>query len=287
MFSGGSMEPRALHPVVRATAWGTGGNALLPGALSALLALSAPFGCSRDEAPWLTALTPASHAPFPIERGAHGGLDCNECHGPFDTFAAFTCIDCHAHGKAETDGNHANVEGYAYDSAACYDCHADGGLVAGPEHELKFPVADGTAHGEVACASCHVTPGDRKRVECLEGCHGAAETTAGHGPVGGYVHATAGCLLCHADSQVDRVSDHRPFRIAAGSSHYRKACADCHPSTRPEKPFPALDFARFDCLDCHERGRMEDKHDDVGGFRYESRTCVNAGCHADGEEPDD
>ncbi len=258
---------------------------LAAGALS-LGVVAAAGGCRGDEAPAFTALTHASHAAFPIERGSHGGLDCNECHGPFDTFAAFTCLDCHTHDRTSTDANHAGVDGYAYESSACYECHADGGGIAGPEHEAKFPVADGTVHGDLSCGECHVVPGDRTQVDCA-GCHTAAETNPEHGPVGGYTHATAGCLLCHGDSQVDPVSRHLPFRIGAGSDHYREPCADCHPSTRTDKPFPALDFTRFDCLDCHRRGEMDDEHDDVGGYRYESKTCVNAGCHRDGAKPDD
>lgn len=250
----------------------------------ALLALGA-VACEAG-APAYTALTPRTHDAFPIERGAHGGIDCNECHGAFDTFTQFTCIDCHAHERAETDANHAGVEGYAYESERCYACHPDGSPdSAGPEHELKFPIADGTVHADAACSSCHFVPGDRKQIDCLTGCHEAGPTSSAHGPVGGYRHATADCLRCHADSQVDRVSSHAPFRIASGFSHHRESCLRCHPAVRADKPFPAADFGRFDCLACHPRGETDDEHEDEGGYRYASDACYE--CHESGEGDDD
>jgi hypothetical protein len=253
--------------------------------LAAALAAAACTGGGGGDAPWLTAKTPASHAAFPIDSGAHAGLDCNECHGAFDTFREFACLDCHAHERTQTDANHAGVEGYAYDSPACYRCHPDGtGEGAGPEHEAIFPIAEGTAHAAVACGSCHVVPGDRSQVDCVT-CHPAAAMSPQHGAVGGYQHATGECLRCHADAQVDRVSSHLPFRIGGGASHDREACGRCHAGVRTDKPFPAIDFARFDCLACHPRASTQNEHDEVGGFRYESSACY--GCHRSGEGGDD
>ena len=259
------------------------GNRTRTGTTVALAALLSTAAC-KVPVDRFTAVDYESHAAFPIEQGAHGGMNCNECHGAFDTFTQFTCIDCHTHDQARTDGDHAGVDGYRYDSIACYECHADGSLTVGPEHELKFPIADGTAHADVACSECHVVPGDRTQVDCAT-CHSAAETNPQHGPVGGYTHATAGCLRCHADSQVDRVSSHLPFRIGGGSDHYREDCLRCHPATRADKPFPAADFGRFDCLTCHSRAATDREHDDEGGYRYESGACYN--CHRTGEKGDD
>jgi len=96
-------------------------------ALAPLLLIAA---CDRPPSampgPWLTNLTPETHAPFPIDSGAHAGTDCNACHGAFDSFLEFSCIGCHEHDQAETDPRHAAVAGYAYGPQTCYACHPDG-----------------------------------------------------------------------------------------------------------------------------------------------------------------
>ena len=65
----------------------------LPIALvAAVLALA---GCPKDgTAPSNTALDRNSHEPkFPIAAGKHATVDCNSCHGEFDTFMATTADD--------------------------------------------------------------------------------------------------------------------------------------------------------------------------------------------------
>jgi hypothetical protein len=63
---------------------------------------------------------------FPIYSGAHRGqwTSCASCHTNATSFASFTCLTCHR--QAETNGHHAEVGGYRYDSQACYSCHPSG-----------------------------------------------------------------------------------------------------------------------------------------------------------------
>jgi hypothetical protein len=65
---------------------------------------------------------------FPIYSGSHAGkwTSCTDCHTNSSNYAVFSCINCHAHEKAETDKDHHSVRGYTYDSAACYSCHPTG-----------------------------------------------------------------------------------------------------------------------------------------------------------------
>lgn len=66
---------------------------------------------------------------FPIYSGAHLGRwsACSDCHQVATDFAQFTCVSCHPHDdKVTTDGHHAQVRNYSYDSAACYRCHPTG-----------------------------------------------------------------------------------------------------------------------------------------------------------------
>jgi hypothetical protein len=66
---------------------------------------------------------------FPIYSGRHqtAWSTCFDCHqaAPQD-FLVFTCLSCHEHSQAETNGRHGSVPDYVYDSIACYDCHPQG-----------------------------------------------------------------------------------------------------------------------------------------------------------------
>jgi hypothetical protein len=65
-----------------------------------------------------------NHTWFPINSGRHAGNDCSACHTNPSNFQVFTCLTCHSRGS--TDGEHGDVSGYRYDSAACYSCHPQG-----------------------------------------------------------------------------------------------------------------------------------------------------------------
>lgn len=63
---------------------------------------------------------------FPITSGPHRGTweTCQDCHPSPGSYSVFTCITCHT--RTDTDGRHAEVGGYVYESTACYSCHPRG-----------------------------------------------------------------------------------------------------------------------------------------------------------------
>lgn len=63
---------------------------------------------------------------FPIRSGKHANVACSTCHQSSGSFAAFTCLVCHEHSRAEMDDKHKERPGYRYDSLACYSCHPTG-----------------------------------------------------------------------------------------------------------------------------------------------------------------
>ena len=63
-----------------------------------------------------------SHTRFPLT-GRHN-VACAQCHTTPNNYAVFSCTVCH--GRAETDAEHRNRNGYVYDSNACYSCHPNG-----------------------------------------------------------------------------------------------------------------------------------------------------------------
>ncbi|OFX22717.1 MAG: hypothetical protein A2033_10660 [Bacteroidetes bacterium GWA2_31_9] len=63
---------------------------------------------------------------FPITKGKHSGIQCNECHTNAGSCNIFSCIDCHEHNKSDMDKEHDDEGGYSYNSLSCYGCHPAG-----------------------------------------------------------------------------------------------------------------------------------------------------------------
>lgn len=66
---------------------------------------------------------------FPIYSGSHRNewSSCADCHTSAGDFQVFSCLTCHEHSRAATDGQHDEVSGYVYESHACLNCHPNGG----------------------------------------------------------------------------------------------------------------------------------------------------------------
>ena len=219
---------------------------------------------------------------FPL-MASHRGVQCLDCHGDLRfSFVATACADCHR-------DPHLGELGLN-----CSSCHDSRGWQEAQRRmrELHaaslFPLTG--AHATADCASCHgggltggaftsspphefsVTPTD-----CFS-CH-SADYQRARDPV----HASAGfpttCETCHS-TDAWRPADFRAhddvfFPIFSGEHDgVWSACSDCHVA-------PAT-FEVFSCFRCHSRGEMEDEHDDVNGYRYDSMACYS--CHPDGRE---
>lgn len=226
----------------------------------------------------------ADHVAFPVAAPAsHAKVDCLACH---DTkradktrsadFAAFDCATCHV--ASTTDPLHATVTGYSRTSSACYGCHSSGAAMDTTAHSASFfPISAGSAHANASCASCHTDPANRKTLDCTT-CHAATTMTTAHAVVGGFTTSGQTCVKCHADSQVDRVANHKPFVITSGS-HYRRSCLQCHPTQRTDKAW-AQNFSVADCLGCHSKSSTDREHAGRSGYSYATSACLN--CHPSG-----
>jgi len=142
--------------------------------------------------------TSTHEAFFPIVSGAHGGADCNACHGAYDTFTRFSCITCHEHSQTLIDPAHAGVAGYSYSEQSCYDCHPTGEGMSRAAHTW-FPINGGN-HGSVGCGECH--PQNHQSVACFD-CHAhtCAATTPRHGDVRNFSCDSMRCYNCHPTGQ--------------------------------------------------------------------------------------
>ena len=165
-----------------------------------IAALVPLVGCKDLQLDPNTGPTRSTHTTyFPIQtQTAHGSVDCNTCHGAFETFKQFDCLSSGCHPQVETDANHAGEPGYAYNSPSCYSCHPTG---VGVDHSMFFPIAQGR-HSGIACATCHVDPTNRKVFSCTTSpCHPASETDGHHVDVRSYTYTPTSCYQCHPNGR--------------------------------------------------------------------------------------
>ncbi len=207
--------------------------------------------------------------------GAHQPLPCSACHVGldfeviFDTDDQNDCFACHAR---EHEEEHADFP------TDCLQCHTvETWEDADFDHGTATEFALVGAHVSLPCSSCHTGPDFDLAFEpsgqndCVA-CHQADTDDAHYG-------FPSDCLQCHTvDTWDDADFDHASFFPINSGSHAGTwdSCQTCH--TQP------ANFEVFSCLTCHEHNReeMDDKHEDVGDYVYESNACLQ--CHPDGEE---
>ncbi len=269
------------------------------------------------------AQTPGRPAGFPIAAGDHF-QSCEQCHtaleadpllaNPSLDFAAANCANCHSQARDSINTRHAGL-GITLPTppatTACLTCHANGGMAPNFTHG-SFPVAATDIHalggparyvdGAIRCASCHTAAanGDYTRFDCVT-CHGEPATAPLHVAVADLKFTTpdetsALCVRCHAESQVPTavattpanhvppVSNHGPFSVSEGSTHYRKPCLTCHAVARTDKPF-AQDFGQQACAGCHSENtdQVVSRHALFQITVIASDTASCLGCHPNGE----
>lgn len=239
---------------------------------------------------WLDPMTPEGHIVFPVTAGTVHAMDCDVCHGGFETFKEFTCISCHEHSQEVLDPIHIGINPY-YSSPQCYDCHPDGTAAAGmarDQHEPMFPIDVGTNHAEVACNSCHVDPTDRSVNACAE-CHYDQIPTLddSHNQINDYVPGDHRmCKMCHADGVVPiRFQEHRNQHFGMQGPGAHRRCTQCHADRRTDRPFEAALFTTFTCEGlCHEhtQNKTNNQHQGENGYAYDFPLCVQ--CHPTGRK---
>ncbi|MBK9098156.1 MAG: hypothetical protein IPM14_08605 [bacterium] len=224
-----------------------------------------------------TAWEPATfdHAltAFPLT-GKHITVDCQECHSTGYTGTPTDCYSCHQEDYNTTqDPNHV-LKGY---STNCTECHTTNGWdeIINFNHSItQFPLTG--AHISTDCNQCHQQGYTNTPTDCYL-CH-----TEDYNNSTNPNHAGAGfpttCIDCHTTTAwVPSTFDHdgQYFPIYTGEHAGEwNLCADCHQVPN--------NFAVFTCISCHEHNQieMDDKHQGVQGYLYESNACLS--CHPDG-----
>jgi len=231
--------------------------------------------CHTTNPGWAPATFPIHNAYYPLT-GAHLNisLNCDICHnGNFNTTPS-TCFGCHQTAYNQTSNPNHLAIGIPN---TCEDCHTTnpGWAPAGFPIHNNYWVIQG-AHLLIAddCDECH----NGNYVTTPNTCFGCHETT--YNQTTNPAHASAqfptDCELCHTQSAwVPSTFNHdgQYFPIYSGEHEGEwDLCSDCH--------IDPNNYAVFSCLGCHPQGEMDDEHEDVPGYSYNSNACYN--CHPTG-----
>jgi hypothetical protein len=125
--------------------------------------------------------------------GAHASVDCGACHvnGRFSG-TPHECVACHRDDfDRASNPNHVNA-GFPTGCQACHN--TNGWRPASFDHDRFFPLT--RDHAGIACATCHVNPGNFRTFQCLS-CHGRERMDDKHEKVSGYRYENQACYSCH------------------------------------------------------------------------------------------
>jgi hypothetical protein len=239
--------------------------------------------CSRCHTPrsWIVENITAIHqvSRFPLV-GPHVTADCYQCH-PSESLLRFeplgvSCYDCHKDKYLSTTSPNHVESNYPTNCEECHLMTRFDWSGANINHSF-FPLTGGHA---IDCNRCHTTGVYGKiPAECVS-CH-QSDYNATNDPNHASLQFPTDCALCHTlnpgwKPAAYKEHDAQFFPIYSGSHNgVWSSCTECH--TTPGN------YSLFSCIDCHEHSNKADvdnKHNEVGGYSYNSIACYE--CHPSG-----
>ena len=209
------------------------------------------------------------HDFFPLT-GGHDIQDCSQCHD-VSNFSDISsdCFACHSDDySATTNPNHI-AAGFSTD---CMECHTTdpGWMPATINHDF-FPLTLG--HDIQDCNECHVNGNFNNTPTDCFACH-SDDYNATTNPNHIAAQFPTDCVLCHTTNPgwmpADFDHDGLYFPIYSGAHQDEwSQCIDCHINTS--------NYSVFTCVTCHTKVDMNDDHEGVSGYIYESNACL--ACH--------
>ncbi len=241
--------------------------------------------CARCHTPhsWIVTNITEIHqlGRFPL-LGAHYTAECRDCHPSASSLRfeplGIACFDCHSEDyNAATDPDH--VQGnFSINCVECHSLYAFTWTGEGINHNF-FPLTEG--HAIADCFQCHTPGGDYSNIspECFS-CHQDEYNTT-QNPNHALAGLSTNCNECHSTAPGWKPADFHThdglyFPIYSGKHNGEwNSCTECH--------LNPSNYTQFTCIDCHEHNKpdMDDEHDDVGGYLYESMACFD--CHPTGD----
>ncbi len=221
---------------------------------------------------WTPALFDHNLTQFPLT-GAHTPLDCLACHEDGYTNTPTDCIACHQTDYDGVDDPNHVTNNFSTDCTVCHTTVAWEPATF-DHNQTQFPLTG--SHVPLDCIACHDQGYTNTPTDCIA-CH---ETDYNNAEPD---HPGAGfptdCTLCHSTVNWDQTTwDHDGMYFPIFSGEHQgewQSCNECHVGGN---------FNIFECITCHEHNQqeMDDEHDDVSGYVYESQACYT--CHPDGRE---
>ncbi len=221
-----------------------------------------------------------AHDFFPLTSG-HKISNCFDCHTQ-NTFEGLNqdCKTCHqTHYDSATKPDH-KAASFSTDCQECHTTHPGWKPASFSQHDNFFQLLGAHKIIENDCAKCHTTGYSNTPNQCYD-CH-----KINYDGTTNPVHKSAGfgtdCESCHNSTDwVPATFDHdnQFFPIYSGEHNNEwNACSDCHTNSS--------NYQVFECTTCHEhdQNKMDDEHNDVNGYVYESTACL--ACHPTGSEDD-
>ncbi len=214
---------------------------------------------------------------FPLT-GEHIGVACLDCHANGFQGTSTECVSCHqADFNNSSNPNHTELN-ISTDCATCHTTEADWQPASFDIHDDYYPLNG--AHAEIAndCATCHNGDYNNTPNTCV-GCHQTDFDNTSN-PNHEQAGFSTDCASCHNEIDWEAATfdhDSQYFPIYSGTHQGEwNACVDCH--TNPD------DYSLFSCIDCHEhsnKNEVDDDHNGVNGYVYESNACL--ACHPTGD----
>jgi hypothetical protein len=208
---------------------------------------------------------------FPLT-GAHITTDCASCHTNGFAGTSNVCASCHTNDYNQTTNPNHNANGISNDCAACHTTNPDWKPATYPTHSnlegAHIPIAND-------CAACHNGTYTTIPATCSD-CH-SADYTQSNNPSHIAAQFPTTCADCHSQTAWQPATfnhDGQYFPIYSGKHNGEwDNCADCHTNT--------ADYKVFTCTStCHLQPKMDEEHQGVGGYQYNSPACLS--CHPDG-----
>jgi hypothetical protein len=244
------------------------------------IAANFPTDCilCHDESAW----TPSTfnHDNFYPLTGEHALIsDCNDCHNGDYVNTPNTCVGCHQNDYDQSMNPDHGALAIPTDCASCHTTDPEWMPATFDIHDNYYELVGAHAAISDNCVQCHNGDYNNTPNTCI-GCH-----QDDYDGTSNPDHATANfptdCILCHNEiawtpSTFDHDGQYFPIYSGRHDDEWNE-CIDCH--------INASDYSIFSCIDCHEhdnQNEVDDDHDGVSGYIYESNACFN--CHPQGEE---
>ncbi|MBK6963349.1 MAG: hypothetical protein IPH20_05235 [Bacteroidales bacterium] len=213
---------------------------------------------------------------FPLT-GAHTTTNCESCHSNGYAGTTTVCGDCHVSDYNQAVNPNHTALGIPNTCATCHTTNPGWQPATFPTHNQYYPLNGAHATISNNCVDCHNGNYNTTPNTCV-GCHLDNYNQTNDPP-----HASAqfptSCQECHTENAWTPSTfnhDGQYFPIYSGQHNGEwAACSDCHTNSS--------NYAVFSCIDCHEHNQadMNDEHNDVSGYQYNSNACFQ--CHPDGD----